>query len=79
VYVLYNKKASRTYIGQTANLQSRIDSHNSKKGNHFTARYEGEWELIYQESAATRSDAIIREKQLKSHQGREFLKQYIPE
>lgn len=79
VYGIYNSFAKKLYIGQTQNLNTRLVAHNEKcKTKSYTSRFEGEWELIYRESFTTRSEAINREKQLKSHQGREFLKQYIP-
>jgi len=78
VYVLYNRVVRKLYIGQTADLEQRVAEHNKKRGNHFTAKFQGEWELIYTESVATRSEALKREKQLKSFRGREYVKQYIP-
>ncbi|QQS69821.1 GIY-YIG nuclease family protein [Candidatus Saccharibacteria bacterium] len=78
VYVLYNAVANKIYIGQTNNLKVRLASHNNKRGNHFTAKFEGDWELIYSESVATRSEALQRERQLKSSRGRAFVKKYIP-
>jgi len=78
VYVIYNRISHTIYIGQTADIQKRVESHNRKFGNHFTARFEGEWILIYNESLPTRSEAIKREKQLKSSRGRAYLSQYIP-
>lgn len=77
-YALYNRENDKIYIGQTSDIVQRVIDHNEKRGNHYTARYQGEWELIYKESVATRSEALRREKQLKSFRGREFLKQYIP-
>ncbi len=78
VYALYNRINKKIYIGQTANLEKRLTEHNEKYGNHFTAKVQGEWELIYNESVATRSEAIKREKQLESFRGREFIKIHIP-
>ncbi len=78
VYVIYNKTTEKIYIGQTSNLQERIVAHNKKYGNHFTTKSQGKWELIYKESATTRSEALTREKQLKSYRGREFIKSHIP-
>lgn len=78
VYALYNRDCKKIYIGQTADLDKRIAEHNEKMGNHFTAKVQGEWELIYTESVATRSEALKREKQLKSFRGREYIKTYIP-
>lgn len=78
VYVLYNVEAAKIYIGQTKNIDLRLRQHNEKLGNHFTAKFQGKWELIYEESVATRSEALKREKQLKSFKGREYIKHYIP-
>jgi putative endonuclease len=76
--VIFNPNFGKIYIGQTNNLSNRLLAHNRKLGNHYTSKFHGEWVLIYQESVATRSEAIKREKQLKSHQGREYVKQFIP-
>ena len=77
VYCIYNSQNDKFYIGQTGNLQRRLKEHNSPNGHH-TGRFRGEWVLIYKESLATRSEALKREKQLKSAKGREYIKQYIP-
>jgi putative endonuclease len=80
VYVLHNSSADKIYIGQTQDLVARLNAHNNKhEGKSYTSRFENEWKVIYQESFATRSEAIKRERQLKSHQGRAFIKIYIPE
>jgi putative endonuclease len=78
VYVIYNPTAKKIYIGQTSDIEKRLIRHNNKFGNHFTAKFEGEWILIYKESLPTRSEAIKREKQLKSSRGRAHLTKYIP-
>jgi len=77
VYVLFNRSKDKIYIGQTGNLEKRLEDHNLKRGNHFTARFDGKWTLIYKEEAENRQTALLREKQLKSFKGREFLKQFI--
>ncbi len=78
VYALYNKKSGKIYIGQTNNIEKRLKEHNEKRGNHFTSSIDGTWIIIYQEAASSRTSAILRERQLKSFRGREFIKQYIP-
>ncbi len=77
-YAIYNSQNDKIYIGQTSDLEKRIESHNKKVGKHFTSKFKGEWKLIYSESFSTRSEAISREKQLKSSRGRDFIKNYIP-
>lgn len=79
VYALFNKENNRIYIGQTINLEARLNAHREKLfRKSFTAKTKGEWFLIYKESVQTRIEAIKREKQLKSYRGREFVKGFIP-
>jgi putative endonuclease len=79
VYVIYNSKHSKIYIGQTEDLEERLRLHNEKLfKNSYTARFDGKWIIIYQEDLTTRKEALTREKQLKSFRGREFIKKYIP-
>jgi putative endonuclease len=79
VYALYNKKHDKIYIGQTADLEERLELHNNKTFKHsYTSRFDGAWVLIYKEQTETRDQALIREKQLKSFRGREFVKHHIP-
>lgn len=78
VYCIYNRKNGKIYIGQTDNLEQRLGLHNDKVFDHsYTARFDGNWELIYKEECSSRADALKREKQLKSFKGREFLKKLI--
>ncbi|MCX7881014.1 MAG: GIY-YIG nuclease family protein [Patescibacteria group bacterium] len=79
VYVLYNKRHKKIYIGQTKNLEERLNFHKERIfKNSFTSRFDGEWNIIYKEIYKTRKEALIREKQLKSYRGRQFLKKFIP-
>ncbi len=79
IYAIYNSKYRKLYVGQIGNLDDRIKMHNKGTfSKSYTAHFDGEWRLIYQETVADRKAALLREKQLKSHRGRESLKQYIP-
>ncbi len=78
VYAIWNKQAKKLYIGQTKDLDERMRLHNEKVLKGYTSRFRGSWDIIYREKVGTRNEALIRERQLKSHQGREFIKQYIP-
>lgn len=77
VYVIYNREVKKLYIGETSNLERRLVEHNQKRGNHFTARVKGNWDLIYKEQTGTKEEALVREKQLKSYRGREFIKKLL--
>ncbi len=79
VDAIYNTEAKKLYIGQTHNVEQRLKEHNEHTFKGYTSRFQGEWVLIYKESVATRSEALVREKQLKSYRGRESLRNHIPE
>ncbi|MFA6963097.1 MAG: GIY-YIG nuclease family protein [Patescibacteria group bacterium] len=78
VYAIYNHDHDKIYIGQTNNLELRLEAHRSKTFvTSYTSRFNGEWLLIYTEKIATLGEALKREKQLKSFRGREFIRQFI--
>jgi len=74
-YVLYSKKYDKIYIGYTNNLERRLHYHN-KGIKGWTAKYIP-LELIYHEEYNTKTDAMKREKELKSYQGRKFIREEI--
>lgn len=79
VYAIYNSNHDKIYIGQTKNLKERLDMHEQQLFvNSYTARYDGDWTLIYSETVLGRKEALAREKQLKSFRGREFVRKHIP-
>ncbi|OAQ38626.1 endonuclease [Pedobacter psychrophilus] len=72
VYALYSEKYNKIYIGFTSNLEQRLTSHNELATKGYTIKYRP-WKLIHQEGFETKSEAMQREKQLKSAKGREFI------
>lgn len=79
VYIIWNGKAKKYYIGQTNNLEKRISQHNDPNNTYskYTKQYKGLWTLIYFEEYLTREEAKEREKYLKNRRGREFVKTKI--
>lgn len=82
VYVLKNTATSKIYIGQTNNILERVERHNKlkvSKLSSYTSKNigNGEWILVYSEKFITRSEAMRREKELKSFRGREFVKSVL--
>ena len=72
VYALYSPSHDKIYVGYSSNLQERLRSHNELAKKGWTVRYRP-WEVVYQEEQLTKSEALRREKQLKSAKGREFI------
>ncbi|MDD5541722.1 MAG: GIY-YIG nuclease family protein [Acidobacteriia bacterium] len=75
VYVLRSAFLGQMYVGQTANLERRLDQH--RKGERFWTRRAKDWELIYSESYRTRGAAMIRERYLKTGKGKEELRRLL--
>ena len=73
VYVLYSNKHDKLYIGYTSDLKRRLLSHNKLAKKGWTIKYRP-WKLIYSEEFPNKSAAIKRERELKSHKGRDFLR-----
>ncbi len=75
VYVLQNK-IGEIYIGQTDNIQKRLGQHNDLNFNRrsYTKLHQGPWTLVYQETVPSRNEALLREKRLKSHKGRDWIR-----
>jgi putative endonuclease len=66
VYIITNKIHTVLYVGVTSNLQQRIWQHINKfYPESFTAKYNCN-KLVWYESFASISEAIVREKQLKA-------------
>jgi putative endonuclease len=80
VYAIRSKSSGKIYIGCTNNFNRRIGEHNDPtrgRKNRYTRVNKGPWELIYEEPFDDKKSTLKREKQLKSHQGRDFIKKKI--
>jgi putative endonuclease len=73
VYVIYSDSFKRKYIGHTEDLERRIVEHNNGLLGVYTKK-KGPWRLVYFEEYQSRSEAMKREKELKTGKGRDFLK-----
>ena len=78
VYVLYSSNFDKIYIGYTSDLEKRLESHNYLATKGWTIKFRP-WRLIYQEEYDLKTDAMKREKQLKTAKGREFIRKLLTE
>ncbi len=72
VYVLFSQKFDKIYIGYTSDLISRFKSHN-ELGKGWSKKFRP-WIVIHLEFFNTKKEAMIREKQLKSSRGRNWIR-----
>ena len=71
-YVLRSEKDNKNYTGYTKNLKLRFEQHN--KGLVESTKNRRPLKLIYYEACINQQDATHREKYLKTHFGKMFLK-----
>jgi putative endonuclease len=72
VYILYSRKSSSYYIGQTKNIHERLKRHN--RGDSRSTKAGRPWEILLVEQFLSRRDACQRERYLKSPQGWQELR-----
>jgi len=71
LYILYSSAHKGTYVGQTEDLRSRLQTHNAGKVRSTKAFRP--WELVYFEEYATRGQAMQREAWFKTKAGRQKI------
>lgn len=72
IYVLRSKIDNGFYVGYTENLKLRFEQHS--KGQVISTRDRRPLEIIYSEMCLSKKDALHREKYLKTHHGKLFLR-----
>jgi putative endonuclease len=77
VYIIEAVESKRYYIGQTENLQNRIDKHN--EGRNLSTKAYIPWQLKWWKGFDTRSEAIRIERLLKGIKKRILLEKYVKE
>ena len=76
VYILYSPSSNKIYIGYTSNLLERFRSHNLLSNKGWTIRFRP-WIVIYCQYFDDKTEAMHRENELKSGQGRAWIHQKI--
>jgi putative endonuclease len=76
VYILRSTaSADRHYVGMTADIEARLENHNSGKCAH-TAKFRP-WEIETAIAFRSEKKALAFEKYLKSNSGRAFSKKHF--
>jgi putative endonuclease len=75
VYILQSDRDGSFYIGHTARLEERLRRHNEGRSPYSKAKIP--WRVIYEEDYLTRSQAMKRERELKSKKSRAYIKQLV--
>ena len=73
VYILYSKALDRYYIGQTMDINNRIEEHNSEKYDDSYTKRACDWRLYFSILCQNRTEAIKIEHHIKKMHSRVFL------
>ena len=75
VYILKSKKDFKYYIGSTSNLEERLAKHNS--GGNISTKNRRPLVLVYSETYNTKTEALSRERKIKSYKGGQAFKSLV--
>ena len=77
VYIIKSLKDESFYIGQTDDIEKRIEQHNQGLSKYTSKKMP--WELVYKEEYTSREDAMKREYFLKKQRNRSFYNRLAEE
>jgi len=75
VYIIQSLADGSFYIGFTTNITERLREHNQGFSRYTSKKRP--WKLVYSETFATKTEALKRERFLKSQRNREFYLRLI--
>ena len=75
VYILRSVKDGSFYIGYSQNIEDRLWEHNIGRTGYSSKRRP--WELIYKEEYASSTEALKREKYLKSLKSKKYIEKLV--
>jgi putative endonuclease len=64
VYILYSQKTGRYYVGQTQNIEKRLERHNS--GRNKSTKAGIPWKIVHVEYFEDRPSAVRKETPIKN-------------
>jgi putative endonuclease len=75
-YILYSPCRDEYYVGHTQDAQERLERYHNIGKSLYTKRGIP-WSLVYSELFETRSQAMRREREIKSKKSRNYIKRLI--
>ncbi len=75
VYILQSIKTEKFYIGHAKDLHYRLQQHNN--GYCKSTKSGVPWKVVHTEEFLTRSEAMKREKEIKSQKSRAYILRLI--
>ena len=77
VYILYSEKINKYYIGETHDLQLRLDRHNQNYYDNKWTKRGQPWIIYFSIKCQSKSQAKQIEKHIKSMKSRKYIENLI--
>ena len=71
IYIIQSQKNCKYYTGSCHDIEKRIERHNA--GATPSTKSGRPWKLVYSESYENNSDALKREREIKSKKSRKYI------
>ncbi|HRP39223.1 MAG: GIY-YIG nuclease family protein [Chitinophagales bacterium] len=73
---MYSANADKYYVGHTSDMERRLNEHNSNQTRYTSQTAKG-WKVVYTEHFGSRSEAMKREREIKSKKSRKYIEVLI--
>ena len=77
LYIIYSPTADKYYTGETNNVTTRIDIHNSHKNITAFTKAASDWKTQLIFKCETKEDALYLERYIKRMKSRKFVQKII--
>ena len=75
VYIIQAGANGSYYVGSTHNVKERLKRHNEGRSPYTKSKEN--WQIVYVEEFETSSEAIAREKEIKSKKSRKYIEYLV--
>ena len=77
LYISYSLSIDKYYVGETPNLENRIQQHNSHYFTKGFTKAASDWEFVLINERSSKQDAIFLEKFIKKMKSKKFIRKVI--
>jgi len=79
LYIIFSEKTDKFYIGETHNIESRIEKHKTHSYENSFTKIAEDWELKLSFECKDRNEALFLEKFIKRMKSKKFIQRIIDE
>src|SRR5690606_13624846 len=77
LYILYSKSTDRFYVGQSSDVLSRLDLHNTHHFKGAFTKIASDWEIAMTFPCTQKKDALFLERFVKRMKSKAFIRKVI--